>query len=205
MTGFSVEMGRPIHALDAQHDPHFKRVDEAEELDFQSLLAVPLVIEERPIGAMNVQTLTPHYFVNEEVEILSLIGDLAAGALAKAQLYDKQKQQIEEMRALAQVSEAITSPQYLDDMLHVVTDMAAQTLGAAVCSIFLLDETNTQLELRSVRRTTSPYRHRQPLPVGQGAIGYVAQTGQSLYIPDVRSDRRYLGGDLAREEGLVSL
>ena len=205
MTGYAVEAGQPVHAQDAQHNPHFKRVDEAEELDFQSLLAVPLMIEERPIGAMNVQTLTSHYFVNEEVEILSLIGDLAAGALAKAQLYDRQRQQIEEMQALAQVSEAITSPQYLDDMLHVVTDMAAQTLGAAVCSIFLLNEMGTHLEMRSARRTTSPYRQRQPLAVGQGAIGAVAQTGEPLYIADVRSDARYLTHALAREEGLVSL
>ena len=205
MTGYAVEAGQPVHAQDAQHNPHFKRVDEAEELDFQSLLAVPLMIEERPIGAMNVQTLIPHYFVNEEVEILSLIGDLAAGALAKAQLYDKQRQQIEEMQALAQVSEAITSPQYLDDMLHVVTDMAAQTLGAAVCSIFLLNEMGTHLEMRSARRTTSPYRQRQPLAVGQGAIGAVAQTGEPLYIADVRTDERYLAQAVAREEGLVSL
>jgi signal transduction protein with GAF and PtsI domain len=205
MTGYAVQIGQPIHARDAQHNPHFKQVDEAEELDFQSLLAVPLMIEERPIGAMNVQTLDPHRFDDEEVEILSLIGDLAAGALAKAQLYDKQKQQIEEMRALAQVSEAITSPQYLDDMLHVVTDMAAQTLGAAVCSIFLLDETGTRLEMRSARRTTSPYRHRPPLAVGTGAIGHVAAVGVPLYIADVRTDARYLGHELAREEGLVSL
>ena len=205
MTGYAVAVGQPVHAQDAQHDPHFKRVDEAEELDYQSLLAVPLMIEELPIGAMNVQTLLPHTFIREEVEILSLIGDLAAGALAKAQLYDKQKQQIEEMRALAQVSEAITSPQYLDDMLHVVTDMAARTLAAAVCSIFLLDETGTQLEMRSARRTTSPYRQRRPLAVGQGAIGTVAQTGESLYIADVQTDSRYLGHKLARKEGLVSL
>jgi two-component sensor histidine kinase len=99
----------------------------------------------------------------------------------------------------------MTSPQYLDDMLHVGTDMAARTLGAAVCSIFLLNEMGTHLELRSARRTTSPYRQRQPLAVGQGAIGTVGQTGELLYIADVRSDPRYLGGDLAREEGLVSL
>ncbi len=205
MTGYAVEINQPVHARDAQHDPHFKRVDEAEELDYESLLAVPLTIEERPIGAMNVQTLTPHRFSSEEVEILSLIGDLAAGALAKAQLYDKQKQQIEEMQALAQVSEAITSPQYLDDMLHVVTDMAARTMGAAVCSIFLLDESGTHLELRSAKRTTSPYRHRPPAPIHLGVIGQVATEGKPIYIADVRSDGRYAGQDLAREEGLVSL
>jgi GAF domain-containing protein len=55
-------------------------------------------------------------------------------------LYDKQRQQLAELRSLAQISEAVTSPQYLDDILDVVTEMAAQAMQAAVCAIFLLDE-----------------------------------------------------------------
>ncbi|RMG91999.1 MAG: GAF domain-containing protein [Chloroflexi bacterium] len=205
MTGYAVAVNEPIYAIDAQHNPHFKMVDEAEEGVFQSLLAVPLVLDDRPIGAMNVQTVQPHAFTGDEIEVLSLIGDLAAGALVKAQLYDQQRQQIEEMRALAQVSEVVTSPQYLDDMLDVVTSMAAQTMGAAVCSIFLLDESGTKLELRSAKRTTSPYRHRPPLALGQGVIGRVAQTGESVYIRDVREAPEYLSRELARAEGLASL
>ncbi|MEZ4593900.1 MAG: GAF domain-containing protein [Chloroflexota bacterium] len=45
MTGFAVQSNEPIFARDAQHDPHFKWVDEAEESPFTSLLAVPLDIE----------------------------------------------------------------------------------------------------------------------------------------------------------------
>jgi two-component system, sensor histidine kinase PdtaS len=204
MTGYAVERNRPVFAADAQHDPHFKWVDEAEEKAFRSLLAVPLVVESRAIGALNVQTVTPHDYTGEEVEILSLIGDLAAGALVKAQLYDRQASQIEELRALARVSEALSSPQYLDDILDMVTTMAAQTMAAAVCALFLLNESGDRLELRSVRRTTSPYRRREPLRLGEGAVGQVALTGQPIYIQDVRVDERYLNREMARTEGLVS-
>lgn len=205
MTGFAVQMNQPVHAQDAQHDPHFKWVDEAEETRFNSLLAVPLTIEAKVIGAMNVQTRQPHSFSTAEIDILSLIGDLAAGALAKAQLYDLQRRQLTEMHALAQVSEAITSPQYLDNILDVVMEMAAQVMKTAVCSLFLINETGENLELRSARRTNTPYRHRPPLPVGEGVTGQVAQTGRAMYIADVRTDPRYKGHELAREEGLVSL
>lgn len=205
MTGYAVQMNQPVYAQDAQHDPHFKWVDEAEETPFSSLLAVPLTIETAVIGAMNVQTVRPYTFTPDDIEILSLIGDLAAGALAKAQLYDRQKRQLAEMRALAQVSEAIISPQYLDDMLNVVMEMAAQVMDTAVCSLFLLNETGAYLELRSARHTNNPYRARPPLPVGEGVTGWVAQTGQPLYVADVRTDPRYKGHELAREEGLVSL
>lgn len=205
MTGYAVQTNQPVYAADAQHDPHFKWVDEAEETPFNSLLAVPLTIETNVIGALNVQTERPYTFTANDIAILSLIGDLAAGALAKAQLYDRQRRQLAEMRALAQVSEAITAPQYLDDMLDVVMEMAAQVMNTAVCSLFLLNETGTHLELRSARHNNNPYRHRPPLPVGQGVTGMVAITGKPMYIADVRTDPRYAGHELARAEGLVSL
>ncbi|MCZ7669301.1 MAG: GAF domain-containing protein [Chloroflexi bacterium] len=85
-----------MYAAHAPDDPHFKQIQEAEESPFHSLLAVPLVIEDRPIGAFNVQTLAVHVFTEAEIEMLSLVADLAAGALAKAQLYDAQRRQIEE-------------------------------------------------------------------------------------------------------------
>ncbi len=205
MTGYAVQENKPIHAADAQNAPHFKWVDEADEKSLRSLLAVPLVIESEPIGALNVQTFEPHRYDQDEIELLSLIGDLAAGALAKAQLYDRQKRQLEEMHALAEVSQVITSPQYLDDILDVVTEMAAKAIDAAVCSIFLLNEEGTHLELRSAKRRGDFYRHREPLPLGEGVVGQVALTGKKIYIADVRTDPRYLRSELASAEGLVSL
>ena len=205
MTGYAIQLNKPVYAKYAQDNPHFKSVDEAEEKAFRSLLAVPLNVEAKPIGALNVQTIDLHRFSQEEVEMLSLIADLAAGALAKAQLYDRQKQQLEEMRVLAAVSEAVTSPQYLDDILDVVTAMASKTMNTAVCSIFLLNEQGTHLELRSAKQTTRPYRYRPPLPIGEGILGRVANTGKIIYVPDVRTDPRYVGAELARREGLVSL
>ncbi len=205
MTGYAVQRNEPVYAAEAQHDPHFKWVVEAEEMNFRSLLAVPLVIENRPIGALNVQTTNPHSFSEDEVTVLSLIADLAAGALAKAQLYDQQKRQIEELRALAALSEVMTSPQYLDDILDVVTEMAAKTMNAALCSIFLLDEDNTHLVLRSAKRSTPSYRDRPPLVLGEGITGWVAAMGTAVYVSDVRVDFRYTSADLARSEGLVSL
>lgn len=139
MTGHAVAENRPVYAADAQLDPYFKWVDDTEEVRFRSLLAVPLVLENQPIGALNVQTTQPRDFTTEEIEMLALISDLAAGALVKAQLHDRQKRQLDDLRTLAQVSEAITSPQYLDEILTVVTRLAAQTVGADACAIYMLE------------------------------------------------------------------
>ncbi|MCP4423151.1 MAG: hypothetical protein GY803_01530, partial [Chloroflexi bacterium] len=97
----------------------FKRVDEAEETSYQSLLAVAMQMDAQPIGALNVQTIAPHDFSEDEIEILSLIGDLAAGALVKARLHDRQKRQIEEMETLARENERLmTNTAVIREMHH---------------------------------------------------------------------------------------
>lgn len=204
MTGYAVEMNAPIFAADAQQHPRFKRVDEALEMQFVSLLAIPLRIEERVIGALNVQTLARHEFSEDEIEILSLIGELAGSALAKAQLYDDQKRQIGELQALATLSEVVTSPQYLDEMLDVVTEMAAQTMETAVCAIFLLNERDETLELRSAKRASPVFRQQPPLAVGEDTIGKVAQGGQPMFVTNLRQKPLDPHAKLAAEEGFIS-
>jgi signal transduction protein with GAF and PtsI domain len=67
MTGYAVQENKPVHAADAQNAPHFKWVDEADENYLRSLLAVPMVIESDPIGALNVQTFEPHDYNEDEI------------------------------------------------------------------------------------------------------------------------------------------
>lgn len=203
MTGFAVANNQPIFAEDARQNPHFKWVEEAEERGFRSLLAVPLVMEETPIGALNVQTISSHEFTTDEVELLSLIGDLAASSLARAQLYDRQRRQIEELRTLAQVSEMVTSPLYIDDILDIVSEMAAQIMDVTACQVYLLDDTPDTLQ-RHTGKTNQAAKNRH-YPVGRGVIGQVAASGEAAYIPNINEQPDLEDGELAIDAGLVSL
>ena len=204
MTGYAMQSNHPVFSADAQRDPHYKQVAETDEMGFQSLLAVPLAIADQPIGAMNVQTVARHDFTSDEVEVLMLIGDLAASTLVRAQLYDKQARQIEELRTLAEISEAVTSPQYLHDVLDIVSEMAAQVMEAAVVVIYLLDDSKQFLE-----RHTGPLRpsieRRQIFVDSAGILGQVVTHGKPLYVPEVGLEPAHEEADLALEKGLISL
>jgi signal transduction protein with GAF and PtsI domain len=205
LTGWAAQEGQPVAVADAARDPRFKFLPETEETRFQSLLAVPLVNQQHVIGAMNVQTRTHYEFSDDEVELLGLIADLAAGALEKAMLYEGMQRQIAELSALAEVSETITSPRYLDEMLEIVVEMAARVMKARLCSLMLLDEATGELILRATQHLSPAYREKPALKVGEGITGLVAQTGQPLSVLDVSADARYRHADVARQVGLCSL
>jgi GAF domain-containing protein len=205
LTGWAAQVGEPVGVADAARDPRFKYLPETKESIFQSLLAVPLVNQGRIIGAMNVQTQTYHQYDADEVELLSLVGDLAAGALEKAMLYERMQRQVSGLSTLAEVSETITSSLYLDEMLRLIVDMAARVMRAKACSLMLLDEEGSKLVLRASQGFSSAYGHRPPIKMGEGIVGRVAQSGQVLMTDDVQHDPRYRHPDVARQEGLAAL
>ncbi len=89
LTGHAAKTGKPVSASHASRDPHFKYLPETKEKMFQSLLAVPLVARGKVIGAVNVQTREGREYEPDEIELLSIIADVAAGELEKALLYEE--------------------------------------------------------------------------------------------------------------------
>jgi two-component sensor histidine kinase len=205
LTGWAITHGEVVAVRDAESDSRFKLLAETREEGLKSLMAVPLTVEGRVIGAMNVQTAGVHDYTVDEIELLSLIANLAAGALEKAALHDRMRQQIQELSMLAEVSRAVTSPLYLDEMLKVVAEMAAQVMGAQATSLRLLDEAAQRLVLRATHNIAATDEQIEAIPVGESIVGQVAATGKAIMVPDVRDDGRYLKRDLARHQGWVSL
>lgn len=205
LTGYASRHGQPVFSSDAASDPRFVYVPGTREYAFRSLLAVPLRTGGKTIGAMNVQTAATHEYGADEIELLSIIADLAAGAIEKAALYDNMRRQIMELSTLAEASKTITSPLYLEEILRLIVDMASRMLDARLCSLMLLDEQTGELVLTASHQAGERYQSRPSLRAGEGIVGLVAQTGQPLAVPDVLEDPRFVHKEMAREEGLRAL
>ena len=205
LTGYAARHAEPVWSSDAASDPRFVYVPGTREYAFRSLLAVPLRTAGKVLGAMNIQTTTVHEYGPDEVELLSIIADLAAGAIEKATLYDSMRRQIMELSTLAEASKTITSPLYLEEILRLIVEMAARMLDARLCSLMLLDEETGDLVLTASHRAGERYHDRPSLRAGEGIVGLVAQTGQPIAVADVLEDSRFVHKEMAREEGLRAL
>lgn len=204
ITGYAVESGKPIAARDAVNDPRFKYVPGTEEQKFKSLAAVPLISAGTIIGAMNVQTRQFHHWTKPEVDLLALIGELAAGALERAELLDGLQRQVNELSTLAQVSRTITSPIYLDEMLSVICEMAAQIMGAHGTALLLFDEEQSELALRAKYGLTREHAAISPIDVKTSLTGRAITHGEPVIIRDLLQEPSYKNRELAEREGLHS-
>jgi two-component sensor histidine kinase/putative methionine-R-sulfoxide reductase with GAF domain len=205
LTGWAVTNSQPVAISDAINDPRFKLLPEAKEEGLRSLMAIPLSVQGRVIGAMNVQTTEIHEYTSDEIELLSLIANLAAGALEKAALYDRMAQQIQELSTLAEVSRTVTSPLYLDEMLGVVTEMAARVMGSKATTLHLLDETSGQFILRAAHNVSTENFPFIQVPAGQNIVGLVASSGELAMVENLHQDDSFLDQTLSEAEGWASL
>lgn len=140
LTGWAAQHRQRVAVREAQKDPRFREVPNTRERSFKSLMAVPLISQDRVIGALNVQTYRLHAWTASDVEFVTLISDVVAGILERAILQDESERKVKEMSAVAEVSRAVIAPIYLDEALKVVADMGAHAVNARHCSVLLLDE-----------------------------------------------------------------
>jgi signal transduction protein with GAF and PtsI domain len=111
----------------------------------------------------------------------------------------------EQIRALTEISKAITSDLYLDDILKLVVTVTAEVMGSKICSLWILDERQKVLKLRATQTISKEYLKERSLRLGEGVVGHVARTRQPMVIRDVLAEPKYKEKDLARKEGLTSM
>lgn len=110
-----------------------------------------------------------------------------------------------EINALLEISRAIASGLYLDDVLRLIVTVTANLMDSKICSLWILDEKDQRLKLKATQSISEAYLKERSLKIGEGVVGHVALHNQPMAIPDVLKDPLYKEKELAKKEGLVSM
>jgi two-component system, response regulator PdtaR len=118
---------------------------------------------------------------------------------------DGKKRTTGQLEALSEISEAITSETYLDDILRLVVVVTARTMGSNICSLMLLNEETAELEIMATQAVSEEYLKKPPMKLGEGISGMAALANEPVDCWDVKEDPRYVNKDVAIRENLCSL
>jgi signal transduction protein with GAF and PtsI domain len=110
-----------------------------------------------------------------------------------------------QLEALVRISKAITSDQYLDDVLRLIVMVTAEVMNSKICSLWLLDEHEKTLRIRATQTISADYLKERVLKFGEGVVGLVAKEDRPRMIANVLEDPDYKEKELAQKEGLVSM
>jgi signal transduction protein with GAF and PtsI domain len=111
------------------------------------------------------------------------------------------------LKALMDISRAVTSDLYLEEILKLIVMVTAKVTGVEICSLWLIDETAAPpvVRLKATQAIDSDYIHDRSLGLDEGVVGHVASRGKPLMVADVTAEPRFKEKDMARKLGLVSM
>lgn len=82
----------PLTVSDVQQDPHLAAFHElARQYEIGSLLILPLLVDQKIIGSLNLCSAQPRHFSAEEINLAWSVADQVAGALARARMIQTQQ------------------------------------------------------------------------------------------------------------------
>jgi len=176
-----------------------------EALGASSLLALPLRSGGLLKGALVlVKKQGERPFSAADSEFLTVLGGQAAAALANAGLLDETRRRLSESEALLDLSRGMTESLQTDRLLQLVVDSVIRLIPLAnKCVIHLIGDEGARLLPRYSSDPDPAQLADSGIPVGQGIAGCALRTRETILVPDVRSDPRFLR--LGSRDGLLSL
>lgn len=122
---------------------------------------------------------------------------------------DRSNQQTHDhyIKALMDISQAITSDLFLEDLFKLIVMVTAKVTGVEICSLWLVDENVSPpvIRLKSTQSFDPTYVQDRVLQMDEGVVGHVVSTKEPLVIDNVLTSERFKEKNMAEKLGLVSM
>ena len=188
ITGTAAATGHSVRVSDVSSDPRYINAIDS----VRSELAVPLMIQGKCIGVLDIQSNQPDYFTPHQQSILTLLGSRLAVAIENARLYERANVQANTLLLLNEVSREMSSILDVEELLRRAAEQVKRVIDYQILSIMLYDEEQKifrhRLDVKHGQRVQGKLR----VAASEGIVGAAATLREAVLVPDVTVDPRYL-------------
>lgn len=204
--GAVIAQRQPLVIRDAANDPRLAPIQEQIRHEgYHSVVLLPLAHGDESLGMLAFYHETERDYSPNDLELAQTFANQAAIAIKNARLFDAVTRRAAELSALYAIATTVSQSLHLNQVLEGAVNEVLRLMQADVGFIYLVDEEMEDLTLRAFGGpdgTANLVRSR--LRFGEGVIGQVAQTGQSLLLADVTAppDQTFLPPDVRSFAGV---
>jgi sigma-B regulation protein RsbU (phosphoserine phosphatase) len=188
ITGTAAATGHSVRVSDVTQDPRYINAIDS----VKSELAVPLMIQGKCIGVLDIQSNQPDYFTRDQQTILTLLASRLAVAIENARLFERVRSQAETLLLLNDVSREMSSILDVEELLRRAAEQVKRVIEYQILSLLLYDEDQKifrhRLDVKHGQRIQGKLR----VAAGEGIVGAAATLREPVLVPDVSVDPRYL-------------
>jgi sigma-B regulation protein RsbU (phosphoserine phosphatase) len=171
----------------------------------RSEMAVPMILKNRVIGVIDIQSDQPNYFTDRHRDLVTLLAGRVALTVENARLFRSTAKQAKIMATLVAISRELTVLR-LNELLPKIADLLRRLIGFDAFSISLVDE-ERQVIFDFFRVVFNQrVKTRDAIPLGKGVCGAAIDEQKAMLVPDVSKEPRYINmNPAARSELAVPL
>jgi serine phosphatase RsbU (regulator of sigma subunit)/putative methionine-R-sulfoxide reductase with GAF domain len=193
IVGLVAQDGVELLAPDVKVEPSYRFLDALSET--QSEVALPLKIEDRVLGILDVQSNHLDGFHEMDMLVLRSLADNVALAIDSARLYTSLQQRADQMSAVSEIGHALNSILDTDDLLEEVVHLIHKRFNHPYVHLYTVHPGRRKIIYRAGSGIRSQKLKNEPvmydLDDPEGIIPYVGRTGNTLLANDVTREPHY--------------
>ena len=163
------------------------------DIDIKTIISVPLIGKGQMIGVIEaINKEDGSGFTEEDLDVLIGLANQIAVAIDNANLYRTAKREALEKNLLYEIGMKLSSSLSLSEVLKEIMDSLKRAIDFTSGGVFIIHPDKQVIDsLYSIgyENCTTEQIH---LKFGQGIVGHVADTGESINIPDVSQNKFYI-------------
>jgi len=187
LIGWVAKNGRTILANDISQEPRYLSNELLPKT--QAELTVPIRMDERTIGVLDVQSNVLNAFNKDDIFVLETLASQLAIAIENAGLYAEAKKRAERMTALNRIGLLTASTLDLNEVLNLIHEQTSQLMKPDTFYIALYDEQKVQMSFEIfVEKGESFGRFNRKLGE-MGLTGWIVRSKKPLLIGNLAEER----------------
>jgi sigma-B regulation protein RsbU (phosphoserine phosphatase) len=188
ITGTAAATGHSVLVSDTSKDDRYISAIE----NVRSELAVPLMLQGKCVGVLDIQSSQLDYFTRDQQNILTLLAGRLATAIENARLYQKERTQAETLLLLNEVGRETSSILDVEELLRRAAEQIKRVIDYQILSLMLYDEKQKVFRHRIDVKHGQHVQGKLRVAVSEGIVGAAAILKAPVRVPDVSADPRYL-------------